>query len=334
MSANSPRTVEAGMTVGEVLRDADRAIRAGSPFAPRLWPTGFVPLDMYLGGGLRAGELILLGGPQGLGKTTFALQLARNAAAAGYSATYVCYEHGERELLERLLGMEAGLIAGGEAITLSEARAALREERVCEGGLAERLGERGAGAQAVEAIAGYGDRLRLVRAFGSRTGIDELRQLVDASEDRPVIVVDYLQKVAMATGDVEEERVTLIVEALKDLALDCAVPVVAIVAADSQGIAKGRTRLHHLRGSSALAYEADVALMLNGKHDIVARHHIVYDLVAAERFRNWVICSIEKNRSGLDQIDLEFRKHFDQGRFDPNGQSVVEQLLDDRVFVD
>lgn len=309
-------------------------IRAGGAYSPRLWPTGFVPLDTYLGGGLRAGELALLGGPQGLGKTTFALQLARNVAASGGSATYVCYEHGERELLERLLGLEAGLIAGNEAISLTETRAALREERPCEGGVAERLGSRGAGDQAVHAIAEYGDRLRFVRAFGSRTGIAELRDLIDASKDLPVIVVDYLQKVAMSGSDVEEERVTLIVEALKDLALDCAVPVVAIVAADTEGIAKGRTRLHHLRGSSALAYEADVALMLNEKHAIVARHHIVYDIVAAERFHNWVVCSIEKNRSGLDQIDLEFRKHFDQGRFDPVGQPVVEQLLDDRVFVD
>ena len=35
--------------------------------------TGFVPLDKTIGGGLRPGELMLIGGSQGQGKTTVAL---------------------------------------------------------------------------------------------------------------------------------------------------------------------------------------------------------------------------------------------------------------------
>jgi predicted ATP-dependent serine protease len=33
-------------------------------------PLGFTPLDKTIGGGLRAGELLLIGGAQGTGKTT------------------------------------------------------------------------------------------------------------------------------------------------------------------------------------------------------------------------------------------------------------------------
>ncbi len=44
--------------------------------------------------------------------------------------------------------------------------------------------------------------------------------------------------------------------------------------------------------------------------------------------------TIEKNRSGLDKIDLEFRKRFEQGRFETAGNAVSEQLVDERVFVD
>src|SRR4051794_41212017 len=44
-------------------------------------PTGFDALDQWIGGGLRPGELVLLGGAQGVGKTTLCLQLARNVAA-------------------------------------------------------------------------------------------------------------------------------------------------------------------------------------------------------------------------------------------------------------
>ena len=93
-------------------------------------------------------------------------------------------------------------------------------------------------------------------------------------------------------------------------------------------------RVNNLRGSTALAYEADTVLMLNNKFDVVARHHLMYDLGNAERFKFYVVLSIEKNRSGLDKIDLEFRKRFEQGRFETDGQPVSEQLVDERVFVE
>ena len=44
--------------------------------------------------------------------------------------------------------------------------------------------------------------------------------------------------------------------------------------------------------------------------------------------------TIEKNRTGIDRIDLEFRKRFEQGRFETEGAPVAEQLVDERVFVD
>ena len=111
--------------------------------------------------------------------------------------------------------------------------------------------------------------------------------------------------------------------------------MLAVVAADKAGLAQlGRLRIYHLRGSSALAYEADVVLMVNDKYDVVARHHLVYDVGNAERFRAHVVLTIEKNRSGLDKIDLEFRKVFEQGRFDTDGNIVAEQLMDERVYTE
>ena len=93
-------------------------------------------------------------------------------------------------------------------------------------------------------------------------------------------------------------------------------------------------RVHDLRGSSALAYEADTVLMLNNKYDVVARHHLVYDAGNIERFRHWAVLSIEKNRSGLTGVDMEFPKRFDQSRFDIKGQVVREKLMDERVFTE
>ena len=66
----------------------------------------------------------------------------------------------------------------------------------------------------------------------------------------------------------------------------------------------------------------------------MARHHLVYDVTNAERFRDWVVLSVEKNRNGVDHVDLEFRKHFAQSRFDPEGKRVAEKLVDERVFTE
>ena len=80
------------------------------------------------------------------------------------------------------------------------------------------------------------------------------------------------------------------------------------MAAEREGLVAGkRLRVNNLRGSSALAYEPDVILLMNDKYDVVARHHLVFDVGNAERFRSWAVMTIEKNRSGLDKIDLEFR---------------------------
>lgn len=321
----------AGRSLADVLAEAEAAVRRGSSFAARTWPTGFSPLDSHLGGGLRAGELTVVSGPQGQGKTTFVLQVARNIAVAGHPVLYLSYEHPDDDVLARLLAMEAGLLAGAEAFRLSDLRQVLAQEQPSAGGLAERLAHFG-GEQAVAAVAAYGSRFEVVGASGEPLSVEQLVRTVQASEVRPVVVVDYLQKVATdgASRD-EAEQVTVVVEALKDLALRAAVPVVAVVAADSSGIATGRVRLHHLRGSSALAYEADVALMLNNKYESVASHHLAYSTTNIEKFRQYVVCSIEKNRGGRDRIDLEFLTHFDRGHFDPGGGEVVEQLVDDRA---
>jgi len=321
-------------SLADVLRGADDALRAGLSAAPRVWPTGFTALDTYLGGGLRAGELTLLGGPQGLGKTTFALQAMRNIAAAGGSAVYFSFEHEEEMLLERLLCIEAAAAAGADAMSMAAVHKAMAADPSAKG-LTDRLARLPGGSEALAGVQEWGPRL-LVRRCGSATTMADIAATVDSvTGDRPVVVVDYLQKIAGSTPGVEDERVTAVVQDLKDLALRCELPVLSIVAADKEGIAEGRRlRIQHLRGSTALAYEADVVLIMNDKFDVVARHHLVYNVGNAERFRDWVVVTIEKNRSGLDRIDLEFEKQFAQGRFEPAGQVVGEQLVDERVFVE
>jgi replicative DNA helicase len=250
-------------------------------------------------------------------------------------------------LMERLIVLEVGHLLGTAGASLQQLRTALAGEASRGGGaspgpqrcLEQRVAGVPGAAEAVTAVRAYGDRLLLHRSSGGHTGLAQVRAATvrchQLTDRRPLVVVDYLQKVAMPQVAPEGERVTMVVEGLKDLALEQQAPVLAVVAADGEGLQAGhRARVHHLRGSSALAYESDVVLMMNEKYDVVARHHMAYDPTAAERFRDWVVLSVEKNRSGMDGSDLQLHKRFEQSRFEPEAEPVPERLVDERLFRD
>ena len=327
-------------SLSETLEQADRRVRAGGDAPERVWPTGFDVLDANLHGGFRSGELVLLGGPQGMGKTTWALQVARNVARQGRPVVYFCYEHDQAALLVRLVALEAGLIGGSEAPSVSQVRGIFETTDGLGLPLDERLAGTAGGEEALEVVREYADRLHIHRSSGGRTTIDVIeRTIVETAEEHgaaPLVVVDYLQKVPVP-GDTlrEDERITRVAEWLKDLTLDLDLPALCVVASDKEGIASGkRMRVGHIRGSSALTYEADTVLMLNNKFDVVARHHLVYDSGNVERFRHWAVLTIEKNRSGLTGVDMEFAKRFEQSRFETHGQLVREKLVDERLFIE
>ena len=180
----------------------------------------------------------------------------------------------------------------------------------------------------------------MMRGSQTATTVENMRKLVhqhrELSGDRRLVVfVDYMQKVpVIPEPPTEAEKVTYVVNGLKDVALSEDVPLISIVAADKEGLKAARLRNHHLRGSSALNYEADVILILNEKYQIVAKVNIEFNPYQAQRFRDWTILTVEKNRSGKDAVDLEFEKHFEFSCFDPNGRQVQEKLIEERLYND
>jgi replicative DNA helicase len=324
--------------LSDVLSATDSRLRGGEAATTHPWATGFEPLDGFLSGGLRPGELTVLGGPQGLGKTTLALQAARRVLGAGHPVLYVSYEHDALNLLVRLLAAEAGERAGRDAVSLKAIRGLVEGDSTASS-LSDKLAETPGGAEALASITAHLDRMQVLRG-GVRTSVADIASaaasIAEQEAHHPLVVVDYVQKVAVDASIYEEEvRMARVAGELKDLALTVGAPVLAISASDAVGIADGtRLRTQNLRGASALAYEADVVLVLNEKFDVVARHHLVYGSANAERFRNYAILSIEKNRGGMTGVDMEFRKQFDQARFERAGQLVAEQLVDSRVFTE
>jgi replicative DNA helicase len=321
----------------ETLDQADYRVRSGAHSSERVWPTGFDVLDANLSGGFRSGDLVLIGGPQGMGKTTWVLQVARNVARQGRPVLYFCYEHDQTTMLIRLVALEAGLIGGVDAPGINRIRSTFEAADGLGRSLSQRLADTAGGAEALEVVREYSDRLTIHRSSGTQTTLDEIKKTIAAVTEKhgraPFVCIDYLQKVPMPGTAGEEERITAVTEQVKDMTLDFDVPVLCVVASDKEGISSGkRMRVNHMRGSSALAYEADTVLMLNNKYDVVARHHLVYDTGNVERFRHWAVLSIEKNRSGLTGVDMEFPKRFEQSRFETAGQLVREKLVDERVF--
>ncbi|MFH1516229.1 MAG: DnaB-like helicase C-terminal domain-containing protein, partial [bacterium] len=330
-------------SLSEILHDLHQKTLMGKITGFTTHESGFEALDRTIKG-LSAGELILIGGTQGVGKTIMALQIARNLTYSGQAKVlYICFEHSEEYLLKRLIPMESVNPFGLTAFELG-----LVERDVLEGvnkasegkvGFIELLRSSERGKMVLDKIARYKDDLILFKGNNFKTTLQSIRKMaLDIQHDSKknlVVVVDYLQKVPVYPEPANEnEKVTMITEGLKDMALSLEIPIISIVAADREGLKAKRMRLHHLRGSSAIDYEADIALILNDKSKIISKTNIAYNPSKITEYNKWVVCTVEKNRTGRKMIDLEFEKHFKFFCFDPRGRVVQEQLIEERLFTE
>jgi replicative DNA helicase len=328
----------------DVLVDLNDKVTTGQVGDYQSVPLGFTPLDKTIGGGLRPGELLLIGGAQGTGKTTMAMQMARNVASGGQAnVLYLCFEHDEQYLLNRLIAMESALAHLPHktgAIKIQDVRKEILGSGMSDAAVAPNLANNPRLRPSLDRLARYGHNLFLLRGSQTASTIEGIRALVQqhrelSGDRRLMVVVDYLQKVPqIPEPENETEKVTYVVNGLKDIALTEGVPMVAIVAADKEGLKASRLRNYHLRGSSAINYEADIILILNEKYNIVAKVNIEFNPYQAQRFRDWAVVSVEKNRGGQDNVDLEFEKHFEFSCFDPSGRTVQEKLIEERLYND
>jgi replicative DNA helicase len=337
-------------TLTQVINEADDKVVQGDLVDYVPMPTGFDPLDGFIGGGLRKTELILLGGAQGIGKTIATLQIARNIAMRpDQYAFYLSYEHTETHLMHRLMCLESlnppeiDIASGVKLRDLYQIIVAQRAKQFmgrdgAAGSLQAILRNHPKTAPALGRMVRYADRLIMLKASPAVTNLRAIKEmtarLADATGGNVTLFVDYLQKVAVHPERPRDEndKVTIIVEGLKDIALSLDIPVWSIVAADREGLKSKRIHLYHLRGSSALDYESDIAIIMNNKYQILAKDHVAFNPYNAKQFRNWVVWTIEKNRAGRAMDDMEFEIFGQHFSFNPRGQKVQQQLIDNKVF--
>jgi len=353
VSSASPRGgAHLPRTLTQVLNEANDRVVKGDLVDYVPMPTGFDPLDGFIGGGLRKTELILLGGSQGVGKTIATLQIARNIAMRpDQYVFYLSYEHPETHLLHRLLCMESvnpPEIDSSRGIKLRDLYQIIVANRAKDfmnkdaastaNSLQGILRDNPKTSAALQRLAKYSDRMILVKASPAVTTLRAIKEmtarLCDATGGNVVVFVDYLQKIAVYPERPRDEndKVTIIVEGLKDIAMSLDVPVWSIVAADREGLKSKRVHLFHLRGSSALDYESDIAIIMNNKYQIMSKDHVSFNPYTTKQFRDWVVFTIEKNRAGRAMQDMEFQLHGQHFAFDPRGQKVQQQLIDEKVI--
>ena len=157
----------------DVLVDLNERVTTGHLAEYQPVPLGFTPLDKTIGTGLRAGELLLIGGAQGTGKTTMALQMARNIASGGQAnVLYICFEHDEAYLMTRLIAMESALAHLPHktgAIKIQDVRKEILGTWMAEGGGVAQLASNPRLRPSLDRIARYGQNLFLLRGSAHRS---------------------------------------------------------------------------------------------------------------------------------------------------------------------
>jgi replicative DNA helicase len=225
--------------LSQIVQRADDAA-AGARAADTV-RTGFPSVDRLLGGGMRRGDLVVLGGDVGAGKSALALAIALRAADAGHGSAFLSGEMGPERVLERALA-----IAGRVAVDDLRRGAMDDAARAGLGAAAHRLRE----------------QLPFVGRIGT-AGARALDQEVRALLDVELVVVDSLA--ALTAGEApHDEELASAVRRLKGLAVECGVCVLltAPLAADVRARADHRPLLSDFGALGAVRHHADVVLAL------------------------------------------------------------------------
>ncbi|MGN1452234.1 MAG: replicative DNA helicase [Eubacteriales bacterium] len=247
-------------------------------------PTGFRDLDFYISG-LNRSDLIILAARPGVGKTSVALNIARNAAEAGEGKAVLIFnlEMSRIQLVQRMLSSEA-LVELGKLRTANM----VKDEW-------DRLV---AGALKLAKMPIYVDD-------SSNISVAEIKARVRRVRDVGLVIIDYLQLIRGGRKDGNRVlEVSDISRALKVMAKELNIPVLCLAQlsrASEQRKDDPKPKLSDLRDSGAIEQDADIVLFLYRDEQ--------YHPESAEK--NVCDCIIAKNRHGQTQtVQFQWQGQF------------------------
>ena len=248
--------------------------------------TGFPGIDKNLLG-LRGGQMIVIGARPAVGKTSFALNLAVNAAAGGASVAFFSLEMSSLEIAQRLLAAQSG-------IDMQRIRGANIQNSQWPQIL-----------QATEELS----RLDIMIDDTPGTTITEIRAKARRmlhNKENGIVILDYLQLVSAPAGHRSDSRTNEVSEmsrGIKIMAKDLDVPVIALsqLSRASKQRNNQTPQLSDLRESGSIEQDADIVILLDRSATDEEAEREDRPPKGVTRF------IIAKNRSGpVATIDLMF----------------------------
>jgi replicative DNA helicase len=253
-------------------------------------PSGFPDLDQ-LTAGFQPSDLIVVAGRPSMGKTSLVLNIVQHAAIEhSIPVAFFSLEMSKEAIVQRLLCSE------GQVNSSKLRRGELSEQEFVQ--LANAAGH-------LNTAPIWIDDTAAITALELRAKARRLRAEVDLG----LIVVDYLQ---LMRGPRSESRVTeisAISGALKAVAKELAVPVVALsqLSRAPEQRTEHRPQLSDLRESGAIEQDADLVLFLF-RPEVYARDEGTVD---AEALQGKAELIVGKQRNGpTGTVHLYFRKEY------------------------
>ena len=253
--------------------------------------TGFVDIDTLLGG-LQRSDLIILAARPSAGKSTLALNMARNAAGHGGVVGIFSLEMSREQLVLRLLASEAGVDSHRLRLGV--------HSRSDEQKISDAIG-------ALSDLAIYIDDSPLQTIVEVRSKARRLHM----EHDVDLLIVDYLQLmqgVGRQSNRVQE--VSDISRALKALARDLNVPLIAVsqLSRAIETRTTHRPQLSDLRDSGSIEQDADVVAFIY-RDDMVFTEEEWERSYPDRRYpKNIAEILVAKHRNGpLGNLNLYFR---------------------------
>lgn len=252
-------------------------------------PTGFSELDKALDGGLYEG-LLVVGAISSLGKTTLAMQVADQVAAAGNDVLIISLEMARKQLMSKSISRHTLQLSMERKL---DTRNAKTSRGITNGKRWENYSrtELSLIHDAMGAYNQYAERIYIREGVGDIT-VDRIREAVqkhilftggkwitDATTGertleggrRPLVIVDYLQIIAPHSDRAtDKQRVDHAVLELKRISRDYRLPIIAISSFNREGY-KESVSFENLKESGAIEYSADIVIGLQlegaGKKD-------------------------------------------------------------------
>ena len=261
--------------------------------------TGFPSLDELLGGGMQRSDLIILAARPSLGKSTLALNMARNAAEQGFSAALFSLEMSGEQIAARLLASEAdidshrlrmNLIRDDEEVRVLDAVGLLSDLQIFVDDTP---------FQAVMELRSKSRRLQ------QESGLD-------------LLIVDYLQLIDVGRSDNRAVALGEVSRSLKALARELDIPVMACsqLSRAVEQRPNHRPLLSDLRESGSIEQDADVVAFIHRDDQYITREEWERKFPTEQYPENIAEIVVSKHRNGpVGTVPLYFRN--DRVRFEP-----------------